>query len=232
VLAAGGAAQGSDLPWLWQQPDGRWPAVAVAFSADASGANRSAVVDRAGRPERDLRATALVVLAVVADGQAQLGRPARHGEALLRQARRWVLASPDRRNPTSPSARAARRLLRALGELAPEAEHADAPSTTPTDPSSPATSLDATEPLVALYDVLSAYRSGAYAWRRISPQVAREIAKAPPQRGPWAGTWEPVGAFGADSGRFALAAVHTITLTVYYRYCRLEVATAPAGRQR
>lgn len=85
------------------------------------------------------------------------------------------------------------------------------------------------DPLAVLYLSIAMYRlaqkhGAAWAERRAAfdKQVARTVVKAQERRDAIRGSWTPTTETAAY-GRVGLSSVHTLTVEVYYRYCRLEV---------
>jgi hypothetical protein len=116
-------------------------------------------------------------------------------------------------------------LLRPVDEAAKTTDRASEAAVEPVWPERP---LD--DPLLTFYVSLTRWlRSGAD-WKAVAPRLEREVVKVQRARGPevegeqLGQTWDPQGEFGARNGRFGTHAGGLLLCTVYYRYCRLQVA--------
>lgn len=115
-----------------------------------------------------------------------------------------------------------------LRPVASDAKATNRPSEIAIEPAWPERPLD--DPLLTFYVSLTRWlRSGAD-WKAVAPRLEREVVKVQRARGPevngeqLGGTWDPQGEFGARNGRFGTHAGGLLLSTVYYRYCRLQVA--------
>jgi hypothetical protein len=84
----------------------------------------------------------------------------------------------------------------------------------------------AEDPLTFLYRALAIWRLGGPAWRAVAPRLGAEVEAQSRELG-LAGSWAPRGAFGRNFGRVGTTAARLLTMELYYRYSRLDVA---AGR--
>jgi hypothetical protein len=79
------------------------------------------------------------------------------------------------------------------------------------------------DPLTSLYLAAATYREGGAAWtvagRRTEADVVRTQLRAP---GEHRGSWDPVGPFGAENGRFGTTAMAVLLLQIHYRTSKLE----------
>jgi hypothetical protein len=85
------------------------------------------------------------------------------------------------------------------------------------------------DPRAVLYYSIVLYRQSRrdrkclQAWKRHSRRLTEAVVETQVASGDKRGTWDPVGSFGQDGGRVCTTAIQIVTLTVYYRYCRLSI---------
>lgn len=129
----------------------------------------------------------------------------------------------------SPRDRAAA-LLQAelLRPVASDAKTTDRAPEAAMEPAWPERPLD--DPLLTFYVTLTRWLRGGADWKALGPRLEQQVIKAQRARGPEVAgeqlgqTWDPQGEFGARNGRFGTHAGGLLLCTLYYRYCRLQVA--------
>jgi len=87
------------------------------------------------------------------------------------------------------------------------------------------------DPLLTFYVTLTRWLRGGADWKALGPRLDQQIVKVQRACGPevegeqLGQTRDPQGEFGARNGRFGTHAGGVLLCAVYYRHCRLQVAT-------
>lgn len=84
----------------------------------------------------------------------------------------------------------------------------------------------AEDPLAVWYLALAGWRTGEMVRSPAIEELFETTVASERHSGPARRSWDPAGAFGREHGRLGTTAVNVLTLTLYYRYCRLAVAAA------
>jgi hypothetical protein len=71
------------------------------------------------------------------------------------------------------------------------------------------------------YGSLALFQVGGDAWRQWNGALKSAVVDHQRKSGCAAGSWDPVGPWGADGGRIYSTALMTMTMEVYYRYARV-----------
>ncbi|MHC4932359.1 MAG: prenyltransferase/squalene oxidase repeat-containing protein [Planctomycetota bacterium] len=71
------------------------------------------------------------------------------------------------------------------------------------------------------YGTLAMFQVGGSAWKKWNNHMKSAIADNQHREGARAGSWDPIGVWGADGGRIYSTALMTMCLEVYYRYARV-----------
>lgn len=85
---------------------------------------------------------------------------------------------------------------------------------------------DLDDPLTTFYACAAIFRTGGDSWRPVERRLAEQVVKTQRNTDPVRGTWDPHGEFGALHGRNGTTAMQILVLTLYYRYCGLDVIRA------
>ncbi len=73
------------------------------------------------------------------------------------------------------------------------------------------------------YATYALYQMGKHHWNKWSKEINKAVVKTQRDDGNFAGSWDPIGAWGEDGGRVYSTATLVLTLEAYYRYSRVFV---------